>query len=119
MSLKERCLWLSYKNRFRSQAPRVIQSTEEPFWAPVAAFVLEVEAGAEPLGEAVWPDCEEEEDVAVLLLSHWTKGQVELLSTDCDEYSEGVVTMSRSKSIIRPLLLLLNDTYRKRFGRLR
>jgi len=99
----------------------VIQSTEEPFWAPVAAFVLEVEAGAEPLGEAVWPDCEEEEDVAVLLLSHWTKGQVELLSTDCDEYSEGVVTMSRSKSVIRTLHLLSNlkQTYRKRFGRLR
>ena len=99
----------SHKNRFMSQAPRVIHSIEEPFSTPVAAFELEVEAGAEPLAEALWPDCEEVEVGAVLLLllSHWTKGHVELLSTTCDGYSEGVVTMSRSKSIIRIMLFCL------------
>lgn len=60
-----------------------------------------------PLGEALWPDAEPEEDElgGLSLLSHSTNGQVELDRAGREGYSEGTVTMSRSKSEIRLVLL--------------
>lgn len=73
-----------------------------------ALGLVEAEA-ADPLGDnvplGVGVDDEDDEgpsETEVLLPpgpSHWTNGHVVLLSVDRVEYAEGVVTISRSKSV--------------------
>lgn len=65
-----------------------MEAEEETVEEPLGA----VDEGLVPLPDAV----------VLPFPSHVMKGQEELLSIDCEEYSEGVVTLRRSKSIISP-----------------